>query len=303
MQLVGQGNVTVRWFKIILWIWVLVSATVGYAQDTLVLHSGRRVPFTRMSLYDDAVEVKDYEEQRWELYPPDSILGYSQALKEETYFLIQPEEVEGYVFAERHEVGELTLYVDDQSGYRMYVERAGQFACVYDGKDNQREHAVKLERFVELVADDEESLAYVQAATFKYRPREIEKVIAYYNERNYTVQTLTDETVRGTIYLYRTRFQKTKKRIKIRQSGRYHELYINDFIQLHLPINYPTKLLLYDGSIQTEILVSGGLRDRFYEVLYDARSDDFRLDEKDGTELHYEFYGIKEKVGEKMAGD
>lgn len=267
------------------------------AQDTLVLKSGRRVPFLRMQAYEDVVRVKDYEQNKMVDFLPDSILGYSQATKEEDYFLIfDPSDPEQYLFVERILVGPITLYSYDKSGLALFAEKDGDIFEVYSLHASSEDQSTFQKDFVSLVSDDMESASYVSAAAYRHKQKEIELVVEHYNRRNHLDQLPDDDEIRGTVYLYRTRFQKTKDRIFVTLYGEAHDLYIEDFIQLEVPVRYPAKVILSDRYVSNEVLLTGELEDQFYEVLYDKRTKGFRLDPKDGTELHFEFYGIKDKV-------
>ncbi|RJE71453.1 hypothetical protein BGP76_04965 [Reichenbachiella sp. MSK19-1] len=272
-------------------------------QDTLVLKSGKRIPFTRMVTYEDVVQVKDYNIKEMIDVLPDSIIGYSQAKKDEDYFMIFPPETGSYLFVERLMTGSITLYLDQYGGYVLYAKKNDELFELYDAHDNKREREEKLKTLKTLVADDAESYGYVSAPGFKLKNKEIQKVLYHYNERNYVERTPTADDVVGTVYLYRTQFQKTKNRVRVVLFGETHDLYIRDYIQLNIPIEYASRMLIYDRDIKSDLLITGELEDQYYELLYDGQKDEFVLEPKNGTEQHYEFYGIKEQVGEKMSGD
>ncbi|MGL1886589.1 MAG: hypothetical protein OCD76_08755 [Reichenbachiella sp.] len=293
-------------FSIFLYATIFLLSTPIFSQDTLVLRSGRRVPFTKINEYSDLIQVKDYQQNKLIDFLPESIIGYSQALKDETYFLIFEPEGQNrgeYLFVERLEVGVITLYAKERGGFTLYAEKNNSLFEIYNIQSNKTIKGDNLSQFKSIISDDQESEEYVSSSGFKFKTKEIQKVIQYYNRRNYQDHQPSSEDVLSTIYFYRTKFQKTKEKIRIKLNGQLHELYIEDFIQLDLPINHASKLTFFDSHVRNDIILSGGLKDQFYEVLYDPRDNVFQLDPKDGTELHFEFNGIKEKVINQIGKD
>ncbi|UXP33303.1 hypothetical protein N6H18_04980 [Reichenbachiella agarivorans] len=295
-----------NWLRLILGMALLVVGDQLCAQDTLTLHSGRKIPFMRMLEFRDVVRVKDYEEGEMVDILPDSIMGYTQSLSESSYYLIFYFNEEGereYLFVERYESGAIALFVDQRRGYSMFMQKEGLVKEVYDMHDNRRARDLRFLDFSLMLADDDTTFSYVNSSDFRFKPGDIRQAVQNYNLRNFEQSLSAEEPVRSTVYLYRTPYQKTKDRIRIELNGATHLLYINDFIQLDLPIEYPSRLTLYDKETRSDILIAGELKDQYYEVLYDSQSKAFRLDPKSGTELHFEFNGIKERVMDKFGRD
>ena len=185
------------------------------------------------------------------------------------------------------------------TGYTLYGEKGDRFEILFELSGGMEAKKKRMQIFSEMVSDDRESTAYVQDMSYKFK--EFLKVVKQYNRRNYQESKIIPN-VYGKVYLYRTRFQKTKNKIRLNYRGNQSELYINDFIQIELPVCKATRVTFLDSSTKNEIIMAGDLKDQYFEVLYDKKSNAFTLDPKDGSELIYEFFKIQEKV-EKKVGD
>lgn len=278
----------------------------GLAQDSLVLKTGKRIPYTRISIYDDQVEIKHEETKDFHTFPCDEIYGYSEGMKERTYFIKpNPEEDHwgNFLTLKRVLVGKISLFESTGNNQSLYAEKEGRFAKVFSVIESKSEKQQRLDVLKSFVSDDEESMAYISSSGFKFKWKEIETIVSYYNKRNHDERMPKAEDVMGWVYLYRTQFQKTKERIVIEMYGEDHDLYLEDYIILPMPIDYASKLSLRDSEIRSTHIMSGELEEQYFEVLYDSKSNTFRFDKKTGTELQYEFYKIRDKVGKKMDHD
>ncbi|WP_420580348.1 hypothetical protein [Reichenbachiella sp.] len=278
----------------------------GLAQDSLVLKTGKRIPYTRMSIYDDQVEIKHGSTKEFHIFPCDEVYGYSEGMKERTYFIKpNPEEDNWghFLTLKRVLVGKISLFESTGNNQCLYAEKDGKFEKVFSVTESKSEKQKRLDILKSFVSDDDESMAYISSSGFKFKWKEIETVASYYNKRNHDERVPAEQDVMGWVYLYRTQFQKTKDRIIIEMYGEDHDLYVEDYIILPMPIGYASKLSLRDSEVRSTHIMSGELEEQYFEVLYDSKSNTFRFDKKTGTELQYEFYKIRDKVGKKITHD
>ena len=287
---------------IALWATILTLPLCAMAQDTLVLKNGKRIAFMRMKQYSDGIEFKlANDDTELVLFQPDEILGYWNNSLEISKFLIFDPDQEGlYYFAEREAVGAITIFTSKELGIKMYALKGNSMVKVWDSGDSRELMDQREASFEVLVKDDPISKGYVQENGYKHKSNEIIKVVNGYNIRNFVEPTTEMSKVTGKVFLYRTRFQKTQEVIRINNQGKLSELHIEDFIVIEVPILQPLKLRFFDTEHRTEQLVTGEMAQQFYEVIYDKQTNGFVLDKKSGTELHYEFYKIKDKVNKKM---
>lgn len=277
---------------------ILLFSVDSLAQDILVLNSGERIPFMRMQEYEDVIRIKDFEDGELVDYLPDSVLGYAEVNSEQDYFLIfDPEDTTNYLFVERLIVGPITLYVYEKEGNALFAEKNGELKEVYNKYTKGEEAQDQFEQLLNMVSDDNMAFKAMRSAEYRHRLKDIEQLLMAYNQRNYEENPPVEDEILGSVYIYRTRFQKTKDPIHVTLFEESEEIWIEDFIHLQIPVNRPVRLLLADRYASNEVLLTGQLGEQFYEVLYDRRSEGFVLDDKSGTELQYEFYDIKRKVG------
>ncbi|WP_422361067.1 hypothetical protein [Reichenbachiella sp.] len=284
----------------------LAHQFTSLAQDSLVLKTGQRIPYTRMSIYEDQVEIKHEETKEFHIFSCDDVYGYSEGMKERTYFIkSNPEEDNwgNFLTLKRVLVGKISLFESTGNNQSLYAEKDGRFEKIFSVTESKSQKQQRLDVLKSFVSDDEESMAYISSSGFKFKWKEIEIVASYYNKRNHDERMPTEEDVMGWVYLYRTQFQKTKDRIVIEMYGEDHDLYLEDYIILPMPIDYASKLSLRDSEIRSTHIMSGELEEQYFEVLYDSKSNTFRFDKKNGTELQYEFYKIRDKVGKKITHD
>lgn len=291
---------------IILFTVLILAHTYTSAQDSLVLKTGQRIPYTRMSVFNGQVEIKHEETKEFHQYPCQEVYGYSEGMKERTYFFKpNPESTDenDYLVLQRLYVGKLSLFEGTGNDQSLYMEKGEILKKVFGVTESKYEKEERLETLKSFVNDDEESMAYINSAGFKFKWKEIETVVEYYNKRNFEATPYSEDDVYGMVYLYRTQFQKTKDRIVIEMNGEDHDLYLEDFIMLEMPIDHASKLYLRDSEIKSTHVMSGEMEEQFFEILYDSKTNTFRFDKKDGTELQYEFYKIRDKVGKKITHD
>ncbi len=253
--------------------------------------------FESMDQFLGLIEIVTPDEERLS-FPGDSVLGFKDAVNDKSYYVKPlPGYDEEYTYLERVVKGKISLYENLAIGYQLYAEKDTTFALVYEASGP----AIKedgMDAFLQMVSDDPISTAYVQ--DMGYRFKEFLKVVRHYNRRNYKKSSKPTRLL-GTVYLYRTPFQKTHEHIRVLCNGVKSELYINDFIQLDLPVTKPTRVTLFDSDVKNTVILAGNLHDQYYEVLYDKKTDSFVLDLKEGTELAYEFFKIRDKVDKKMS--
>ncbi|WP_109831030.1 hypothetical protein [Reichenbachiella versicolor] len=288
--------------KKLVFILTIFMSVHAYGQDTLIMKDGRRIAFMKMWQYTDGIELKMADDSDNILVHPDSILGYWNNSKELSYFMVKdPDAKEGYeyIFTEREQVGAVSLFTTHTTD-KMFALKGGQMVKIWDSYDRKDMMDARGASFRLLFSEDSESMAYLNDPKYKHSPKEISHVVRYYNLRNYQDPDPVLSRVKGKVLIYRTRFQKTKDVIKINNRGKIGELHINDFNVFEVPILQPLKLTFYDGVSRTDILISAEMSEQYFEVLYDKKTNGFRLDEKTGTELQYEFFGIRDKVQKKM---
>lgn len=285
---------------------LILAHTTAFAQDSLVLKTGQRIPYARMTVYDGQVEIKHQVTKEYHQFPCEEVYGYSEGMKERTYFFkSNPEssDVNDYLVVKRLLVGKLSLFEGTGNNQSLYLEKDEIMNKVFDVTESKSARLNRLDVLKSFVDDDDESIAYINSSGFKLKWKEIETVVGYYNKRNFEAEPYSEEDVLGMVYLYRTQFQKTKDRIVVRMNGEDHDLYVEDFIMLEMPIDHASKLYLRDSEIKSTHVMSGELEEQFFEILYDSKTNTFRFDKKDGTELQYEFYKIRDKVGKKITHD
>ena len=283
-------------YKLILGSFLFLLCTPVLSQDTLYLKNGNKLPFENMDQFLGLIEVVTPDQERLS-FPGDSVLGYEDVLNSESYYIKPvPGYDEEYTYLKRVAKGPISLFEDMTVGYTLYGEKGDTFEVLFEISGGAQAKKERLAIFEEMVADDQESVAYVQDMSYKFK--EFLTVVEHYNRRNF--KPAKKKTAhKGTVYLYRTRFQKTKDRIRVRYRSEQSDLYINDFIQIELPVSKATRVTFFDSSTKNEIIMAGDLKDQYFEVLYDKKSDTFILEPKDGSELIYEFFKIQDKVYKK----
>lgn len=285
---------------------LLLFHSNGIAQDSLVLKTGQRIPFSRMATLEDQVEIKHEQTEEFHTFSFKEVYGYSEGMKEKTYFFKpnpEPEDEEDFLMVQRLLVGNLSLFEGTGNNQSLYMQKEGRMGKVFGVTDSKYKQEKQFKILKSFVSDDEVSVAYISSAGFKFKWKEIIKVAEYYNDRNFKERKPKAEDVFGWVYLYRTQFQKTKERLVIRMHDEDHDLYLEDYIILNLPIDYASKLYLRDSEVSSTHVMSGELVEQYFEVLYDSKTNTFRFDKKTGTELQYEFYKIRDKVGKKIVHD
>lgn len=276
---------------------ILLSVSDIWAQDSLIYHNGRTVAYKKYNWIPHAVEILTYNNE-WISVPADSLLGINMIAKEKTYFCIEnPDTTDHYslLLVERIESGSINLYRSRVDGLKFYIQKNGKILDLMSG--NKDEGKAMLKSFV---ANDIESITYINSRDFSLKWKQIALVVRKYNERNFVHHDREKFEAKGTVYLYRTNFQDTKNRIKIDGYGEIHDLYINDFIVLDIPIEYPTRFKVYDGNNNNEVTVVGEFQDQYYEVHFDERRGSFVFDLKSGSELLYEFSKISNMVDDNF---
>jgi len=280
----------------------------GNSQDSLILKTGRRIAFSKINFLEDEIEISTYKDKDLLIFDPDSVFGTTYPYREINYFVLPNlGSLSGlkYQILERLEVGLLTLYIK-RNGPGQPERTSGNF-YLYLNKDNRIENifisnvAGKRKKeffdvFSSFINDDSISVSYINSREFKFKLKDVFEVVQYYNRRNFISKSPDSSTLFGSVYLYRTKFQKTKSGLKIRTIDQVHHLYLEDFIRLRLPINFASKLSLSDGYIKSEKILSGEFVDQYYEVLFDSKTGSYLFDKKEGSELQYEFYKIKNKT-------
>ena len=121
-----------------------------YAQDTLILKSGNRIPYTKLTEYTDAIEIKSSEGKAFLSFPQDSIYGISQPFKELSFFLkLIPDSdtTAHYEFVERLEVGKVSLYQYTRKNLDLYLEKDGKIEHVYNSIERKTLRDQKLSLF------------------------------------------------------------------------------------------------------------------------------------------------------------
>lgn len=272
-----------------------------YAQDSLMLKTGKMIPFVKLYQYEDSIELKMPYSKKWVSYASEDVFGYYDILNDQSYYLMANPEKNDYdlshIFLERTTVGTINMYVDNSRDYKMYLSKNNKTYLIYQTLESQSENNMRVETLKELVMDDDKSVKYMGSQEFKFKPREIELVINQYNQRNFIGGAFsTDARITKRLFLYRTKFQKKKGPIRVWLNGTPHKLYIEDFILLNVPVNYASQITISDGSISTERIVSASIAEQYYEVLYDVKTEGYILDPKSGSELHFEFNRIKERI-------
>lgn len=275
---------------------VLATPMQLMAQDTLILANGRRAAYVNIAQYADAIEITDLNS--WtETFAPDSVVGYCSTSYGITYYRKpDPSGLSKYLMLSRALAGEISLYENNRGVYELYIEKGDRFEKIMDATFTREGEEQAFEVFKSFVEDDEQSLAYISQKKFSFKFDEIMLVAEYYNRRNFERQQPDALDLRGRVYLYRTKFQKFKTGLNVRAYGKDHEIFVEDYIQLELPIEYPSRLTIHDDFLRSEVIVSGDLTDRYYEIVYDNKSNSFVIEEKTGSELQYEFNNIRDKV-------
>ena len=285
----------------------LLISSAGLAQDSLVLKTGKRIPFTRMAMVDDIIEVKHEVTKEFHTFPCDEVYGYSEGMKERTYFIKpNPEEEDEqgqYLILKRLIIGKISVFEGTGNNQSLYFSKDKRFEKLFGVTESKSERMDRLQILKSFVDNDDESMSYIGSSGFKFNWKEIIKVVEYYNDRNHDYRLPESDDVMGWVYLYRTKFQKTQDRIVIEMHGEDHDLYIEDYIILPMPIEYASKLSLRDSEIRSSYIMSGELEEQFFEVIYDKKTNEFRFDKKTGTELQFEFFKIRDKVGKKITHD
>lgn len=275
-----------------------------YAQDKLVLRDGRKIAYGKMELHKDSIEVTTYDEKEHLIFHHESIVGYCSPIDEENYYIkrnIDFNSDDSYQFFERMEVGRINLYRRQNTSeeYYLYMEKDGHIDNVYSFLNNGKRKKGTFETFLSFVDDDEISLRYVNDKKFNYRYEDIIIVVQYYNRRNFVPNDPSIEKTRGTVFFYRTKFQKLKKELKIELFGKTHDLYVDDFIQFDMPIESASEITVTSDYSSNNKLLAAEMTDQYYEVIFDKKARRFVFEKKTGTERQYEFYKIKKKVGGK----
>lgn len=286
----------------------LTTHAVVLGQDSLVLVTGKRIAYSKIDFEPDHIRIKAFSSREKLIFSPDSVLGFCSPTRELNYYIKPYKEATNglsYQFLEKIKTGKINLYIksgtDGQPEFTfgntyLYMEKDGLLECVFASNALGGKKLLIYDVFAGFVEDDEESAAYVSDAAFKLKMDEVIKVTEYYNRRNSSEQDPKPEDVMGRVFLYRTRFQKPKRGISISLYGEQHKLYINDFIQLNLPVEYATKFTISDDYLNNSQLLSGDFTDQYFEVTYDKKNNIFSFEKKEGDEVQYEFYTIKKNV-------
>lgn len=294
--------------SIILFLALFALSFVSQSQDSLILVTGKRIAYSKIDFEADHIKIKAIEEDEKLIFPPDSIMGFCSPINETNYYLKPYEESNNgwsYQFLERLEVGRINLFEKSASEGQpeftygaifLYMEKDGRFECVFATNATGDKKDEKFEAFTSFVNDDEESLDYIRDASFKFKIDEIIKVVQYYNRRNFIHNDPATGDVHGKVIFYRTKFQKPKSGITLELYGERHKLYINDFIQLNIPIEYATKFTIHGDYLNNDELLAAEFNDQFFEVVLDKKTNTFHFEKKEGSEAQYEFYKIKRKV-------
>jgi len=278
---------------------------ISWSQDSLMLKTGEMIPFVKLYQYDDAIELKaPYSKERISYYP-DDVFGYYDILNQQSYYLLlNPEKEDNqfkHVFLERTTAGAIDVYIDNQRDYKMYLNKNGKTHLIYRTLEPYSSRKERIDTLKQLVIDDNECIDYIESHSFKLKPTEIQLVINQYNQRNFVDIGSTSREVTKQVFLYRTKFQKTKGVVRIWLNGKPHKLYIEDFIQVNIPVKYSSRITITDGTVSTDKIISANLAEQYFEVLYDSKTNSYLLDPKSGSELHFEFNRIKEKIEKRTS--
>ena len=217
-----------------------------------------------------------------------------------------PEEIEEFPYRllQRTEVGHINLYkLESAKGQPhptsgnviYYMEKEGRIELVYVSNaagDQRDEYMDKLRSFF---TDDEQSMSYINS-DFRYKGKEVEKMVEYYNKRNFEMHEKAESAVTGKIYVYRTHLQQEKSQVDIHYFDEDHRLFVDDFIIMRLPIAYPVKVRIEGDFVSSTHIMSAEFTDQYFELVYDKKANRYEFERKDGTELKYEFFRIRNKA-------
>ncbi|MGL1888356.1 MAG: hypothetical protein OCD76_17705 [Reichenbachiella sp.] len=287
--------------KITLLLLFLFTTQLSWSQDSLVLKTGATIAFQKIYQTDDQIEIltMDKEEQS---YSCKNIFGYYDVTNDASFYLLRDSDSDDenpYIFLDRTQLGAINIYINNGREYAIYLEKDDQLRLVYSDSDSKDQFDKRINVLKSYVSDDKVTLDFIDSKDFKLKSGIIETIVTDYNKRNYKDRQLSKADLTKMVYLYRTKFQKSKENIRVTLHGQSYELEIEDYVALPVPVKYPSKLTLADEYSTTEMIISSQLTDQYYEVYYDKRSDSFLLDLKTGSELHYEFNKIKEKVAKE----
>lgn len=280
----------------------------SFSQDNLVFKSGKRIAFSKIGYSSDEIDIKVSDSKKILSFDPDLVLGATYPYHEVNYYVKKHTDstsVLSYQLLERLEVGKLNLYVkrngpgqpEKTSGnFYLYLEKGNRLAHVFISNIAGKRKEMLLSVFSTFFADDSLSMAYINNPDFRFKMKEVTKAVQHYNRRNFISKLPNDATLFGSTFLYRTRFQKTKSALEITLFGQIHKLYIEDFIVLRLPVTFASRLRVYDELNSSEKIISSELTDQYFEVSYDKKTCRFIFEKKEGDELQYEFFKIKNKT-------
>ena len=273
-----------------------------YAQNMLVLKDGKRIPYANIDFQKDTISIKTMETDENLSFYFESVIGYCSPIDEENYYIKKNLDWDGdlsYQFFERMEVGTIYLYrrKDTSPDTYLYMEKNGRLENVFNALESGKNKDAIFEVFKSFVADDEESMRYINDKKFNYSLADMVVVIQYYNRRHNYIYNQIDEESRGKVFLYRTKFQKIKNELVIELYGEKHKLYRNDFIEFDIPIQTASKVTVTSDYSSNFKLLAGEMTDQYYEVRFDQKTRKFIFESKEGPERQYEFYKIKKKLG------
>jgi hypothetical protein len=285
-----------------LFIFAFFFCSTLFAQNSLVIKNGKDIPYSKIEFLKDSIKVESLDTEEVFSFHFKSVIGYCSPTNEENYYVKRNVDLSSelsYQFFERMEVGPLYLYrrKDIAPEMFLYMEKDGRIEKVYSVHASGQKKAEMLEVFKSFVADDEESLRYINDKKFNYNKDDILVVVQYYNRRNFYSLDQEEDKSLGKIFLYRTKFQKIKNELEIEVYGKRHKLFRNDFIEFDMPIKNASRITVSSDYSSNYKLVAGEMTDQYYEVSFDQKTRKFIFEEKKGSERQYEFYKIKKKVG------
>ncbi|MFY0626097.1 MAG: hypothetical protein JXR07_07380 [Reichenbachiella sp.] len=275
---------------------VLMVVDDCFSQDSLLLSSGKRVPYLQLKKYPDSIGVKTLD-KNFVYYQPEDVFGYSESLKEKGYFLkTNPEEgdIFSYVFVDRIISGRITLFEKMKGGVSMYFEKDGRFEKIFDPVEFKEEKENRFKTFTSFFEDDQESMKYILDPDFSFKFKEVFRATEFYNLRNHKEVLPSQDDLKGKVFLYRTKFQKRQGNVVVKYFDGINYLRIEDFIELSLPLEYPTRITVSDDFYETDIILTGEFEDQYYELLYDKKTNGFIIEAKGGSELYMEFSRIQD---------
>lgn len=273
------------------------------AQDILVLKSGKRIAVSKLDVVEDIVRIVTYEEGVNLSFRPDAVLGYFTPNVGNSFYMKSNVEINGQKspqFLERIEVGRINLYkkMSWSNTLYYYLEKDDRFEKVFASIENGSRKQDNFEIFSSFMVDDD-SMKLINNSSFNFKTKGIIEAVQDYNRRNFVEKERKSEDFAANIILYRTKFQRIKRILKVELFGETCDLGINDYITFKVPLGYASKLTISGEFVKTDRLISGGFIDQYYEIVYNKKSQSFFLDKKEGSELQFEFYKIKRSIKSK----